>query len=816
MTIRDCLARAVRDGGMDPARARRVLADYEQTLEGLRGTLAPSAAEAEAARQILRLARIDAIERRRTIGLTAEAAGRLKERLVSDRRGPGGALKDLVSSPAGARGVTIDGQYEAVRRELRRGLSRFIAKHRATLIGTRRKRGQLDNVVDEIFGAKSGDPEARVFAQAWRDAAETARLRFNAAGGRIPSRADWGMPQSHDPRAISKAQFEPWREFIAKRLDLERMVDESTGLPFTRESMEVRLREAYDAILSDGWSRREASGVSAGRAAHNRRLDHRFFVFKDATAWREYQARFGNGDAFRVMVGHLDHMAREIAEMEVLGPSPNVMFEWLKQNVQQMEARAAGPAGIERAAADTQTAQNMLDVYRGATQRAGNRSFARAMSATRQYLTSAVLGQAVITSITDFNSARVAAEMVGMHSLGPMRQMARLIASPELRVQAAEAGLIFENAVNLGHAAGRFQMEDLHIESAARMADFTIRASGLGYLTEIQRHSFGLEFMVASAKNTSRDWGALDKGYRGALERYGLSPEDWAKIRRAKHYDGAGMAMLRAEEIADSAGQNVADRYMEMIASLTEFAVPTTSIRGKAAILGTTRPGTVPGEFMRSFFQFKAFPVTIMVNQGRLAVELNRQFGVGNALGFAANFFVGMTVMGAISLQLKEIGKGRDPRAMDTWKFWAAAAAQGGGAGLFGDFFFADQNRFGMNPWEQAGGPTLSLMADVAKLTVGNVQQLATGEDTAFGNDMLRFARRYTPGGSLWQARLVYEREILDQIQKIVDPKASQRFRARERAAREFDTKFFWRPGRSVLRGDRVRAPSLAGIRGDR
>lgn len=801
---------------MDPARAQQVLDDYNQTLNSLSTRMAPSEAKVQAATLIVNAVRRLATERRRVAGLQAATAAANRDRLLNHPQGPNAAILDIINAPGGARGATLVGQYEAIRREYRRQLTRFTRKHRASLIGTRRNKAALQNVTDEVFGRNTGDPEARAFARAWQDVSEQARLRFNAAGGRIPRRADWGMPQSHDARAIARAGYTTWRDFLLERLDLGRMTDETTGLPFTAESLEVQFGGAYNAILSDGWSRRNAVGHGPGRRAYDRHLDHRFFIFRDATAWREYQAKFGDGDPFRVMLGHLDHMARETAEMEILGPSPVEGFEYLKQLTIQHAARTEGPAGIERAVGATRAAQNVMDMFNGVAQQPGSRRFAQAASATRQWLASSQLGAAFVSSITDFNTSRIAAQFVGMSATAPVRTFARLLASPELRAQAAEAGLILENAVDLGHAVGRYTFEDFHIEGARRLADFTIRASGLGIATEISRQAFGLEFMRLIARNAAIPFRDLDRRFRRALDHYGISERDWSLIAGVRPHDAGGLTIVRPTDIAAAGHPAVADRVMEMIVDSLEHAVPTNSVRARAAVLGSSRPGTIAGELVRGLAQFKAFPITLLTQQFRRVSDLARTEGAFGVMRYAADFFVTMTLFGAVALQLKEISKGKDPRPMDSVKFWQAAAAQGGGLGLLGDFFFADFNRFGQNPWEQLAGPQASFLADVGKLTLGNAQQAIRGEELELSNELLNFANRYTPGGSLWYARLAYEREILDQIRKATDPKAYRRFKAKERAARDFDTQFYYRPGASILQGDRVRAPDFGNALGDR
>jgi ATP-dependent Zn protease len=78
-------------------------------------------------------------------------------------------------------------------------------------------------MIREVFERGStGDASAREMAEAWAEASDYLRKRFNAAGGRIPKRKDWGLPQVHDTLAVRKATFQEWRDFIQPRLDSAR------------------------------------------------------------------------------------------------------------------------------------------------------------------------------------------------------------------------------------------------------------------------------------------------------------------------------------------------------------------------------------------------------------------------------------------------------------------------------------------------------------------------------------------------------------------------------------------------------------------
>ena len=140
--------------------------------------------------------------------------------------------------------------------------------------------------------------------------------------------------------------YATWRDFIAPKLDMARMVDDRTGLPFTSERLELALKDVFETIRTEGWSKKNPSGAGAssaggGKALANRRLDHRFLVFKDADTWMAYNERFGETDPFSAMVSHIDGMARDIAMMEVLGPNPSAMLRWMEERIGRDRSRGA-------------------------------------------------------------------------------------------------------------------------------------------------------------------------------------------------------------------------------------------------------------------------------------------------------------------------------------------------------------------------------------------------------------------------------------------------------------------------------------------
>jgi hypothetical protein len=82
----------------------------------------------------------------------------------------------------------------------------------------------------------------------------------------------------------------------------------------------------------------------------------------------------------------------------------------------------------------------------------------------------------------------------------------------------------------------------------------------------------------------------------------------------------------------------------------------------------------------RNFAQFKSFGVAVvMLHGGRVAEEIGAGRGAKGAR-YAGALLITSGLLGGLSLQLKELAGGRDPRDMESAGFWGSALLQGGGA----------------------------------------------------------------------------------------------------------------------------------------
>ncbi len=830
MSFKNCIDNAEKEGAIDKDRADRLRAAYDRWREQLEFEYGADA-EAEAARRTFDEAKFEATERRRRKLLQAKIGGALAKRQTEFRNFLGNPdrgefMVNLVADETGKLGdqSSVLRRYFAIRQRATGRMGEAISAFERDALTRSRNKPLQRETVRAAFGAKDVSAEARRFANAWDEAADFLRRRFNAAGGHIGKLENWGMPQQWDGVAVRRAGYEAFRADLLNELDRGRMIDNATGRPFTDQKLELALREAYETISTEGANKVTPSGAAGGRALANRRADHRFLIFKDGEAWLRMQEKYGEGDAFAAMMAHLDAMSRDVAAMEILGPNPTATLRLLEQSARKA-AGVAGETGQTLATPLGGTrrkiaeAWNMWDHFTGAALAPVNGFAARSLSTTRNVLTSAQLGTAWFSSLTD---QAFGAFTRGFNGLPASRQLSdtiQLMASKATRTELARAGVVSEGAMRATLDQARY-LNELNVNGiSGRMAEATLRLSLLEPWTRAGQLSFQMDTLGALAARAGRSIDSLkggaadDRAFARMLDRYGLAGA-WDEIRTTRAYEpDKGAKFIRPEDIAartdlpPARADWLANRVLEMVRTEMEFAVPSASLRSRAGMSLGMKRGSFFGEIVASGLMYKSFASTVSYLQiSRVMAEIART-NVAGGIAYIAPLTIGLTLGAGIVLQLRELKAGRDPRPMDEPRFWMAAMMQGGGVGIFGDFLFADVNRYGGGLPSTAAGPVVGLADDARELTIGNLDAaLIEGDDPRLGRDGVLFLRRYTPGGNIWYAEMAYHRLILDNLQRVVDPDADEYFRRRARSReRDYGNSYFWAPGETTP----SRAPDL-------
>lgn len=810
--IKDCIKNS-----SDPRAAEQLGLELTHNVDGFeRGLVLNGAMPAGEARKLAQQAALaakaaDIARMKRQKGLQLIAMHRAMSQVHTHPDGIETGIMSLMVKDLGARAgySNVDFRAKAILGQYHAHFSDGLQKLRSTMAGLSQDKALGRRVVREAFGEDTGDAQARAIAKAWAETAEEARGRFNRAGGAIPKREGWGMPQVHDEALVGKATREEWTGFVDNLLDHKKVVDVA-GRPMGDMERKVMLDRMYDTIRTDGLSDivgrgRGRMGVD-GAGLANRHRDHRVLVFKNGDAWLQYMDRFGPKDVYATMTDHLHRMAQETALMEIMGPNPQSTYRYLRDYA-VTKGMGERSAWFLDAVFDEVTGR--INVAKWAT-------LADFGKSVRNFLASAKLGAAMLSSLSDIAFVSRTAAWNGLPYTKIFRRQLSLLnpANDADRLFSVQQGLIADAWVTRALAANRFT-EVTGADWTAKLADFTMRASGMSAWTDAGKKAFGMEFQAFIAKHADLALPDLPKPLRNTFARYGVDAEMWDAIRAGDSFidhDGVRFfspdRLMERGDLEEGVRKELAAKIQEMILAETNYAVPEPDSRAMAVIhLGTQR-GSLIGEIWRGAMLFKTFPITAITNhlyRGALAA------GIKNKAQYLAMISISTTVLGALALQLKDISKGRDPRPMNDAKFWAAAFVQGGGAGIYGDFLFSDVNRFGQGPYKSfTSGPLGELADQSIGLTLGNAQQIIKGEDPKIMQDVLGFARRYSPGISLWYTRLAYERLVLDQLEELADgASARQRWARRQsKMQREYGTQFWWRSGDAAP----GRAPAISNI----
>lgn len=814
MSLKACIDRAVASGLMDATRAAWARRQFDETYAQAKLGLGDMEALAQARDETIQIIRREMAQLRREKLLQAARARDILTAAKASDAGLSRAMLAHLDFDPGVKGVAnVSKRRDSLRGIFHQDMADFLYEFRRDIFGRNKNPARLANVIRELHGETTGDASAKELAGAFSKTADRARKMFNQAGGDIPKLEGWALPHSHDSIAVRAAGFDEWYREIRQRVDLDRMTDYTTGKSMNEFSFKAAAREAFDSISTEGWSGREATGAAYGQKMARRRMDHRFFIFKSADDWAAYHSKFGSGDEFSIMMGHLDGMARDIAALQILGPNPTATLRWMGDVVEKDLREEAARTGArtdapESKARSTRKAlDGMWESYTGAANAPINARVARTFAGLRAVLQSAQLGGAALSAVTDLGFQKMAAGHVGIPMRNIVGRYVNLVTPGKIedRKLAVRLGLIAENWSSLATAQQRYLGEVSGPEIARRLADFTMRVSGLSPWTQAGRWAFGMEFSGLLADNAGVALKDLPTALRGTMEQYGISSFDWDVARRTPLLEHEGATFLRPEDIGD---ESLALKFLDMLHTETEYAVPSASLRGRTLLIGDNKPGTVQGEIIRSVAMYKNFAVTLAMTHHRRIMGLPTWEQKGK---YAAQLMLTMTIMGAMASQFKEVSKGRDPRDMTDPKFWGAAALQGGGLGIFGDFLFSQQNRYDKGLANTIAGPVVGAAGDFLGYFNDNISRALKGEDTKAVTGALDLVQRYAPGGSLWYLSTGLQNLVFDQLRDMADPENGDRLRRIEKRYRKETGQEYWY---SRTRGIQ-RAPDLGAIFGD-
>ena len=829
MAFIDCIRNGLKDGDLTPDQAKQVEDILNERKEALKLKMGEAQAEQQAAKDALDILTRSAEIKKRNMLMSKAAAADISKKLFGENGYKGGkdpslAAQALFAKDPNAKYPDMEYRQRSIFGQLQSQMVDVLATFRRKgPIGLYGNINVLHDVIYEVWGKDTGNQAAKEMAQAWIKTGEMARDLFNKAGGNIAKLDIWRLPQNHNMIAVTKAGREAWIKFVTPLLDLGMMKNEITGKTFTASELREALEEVYKTITNHGYNKIKPSGTlyTNHRSVSKRYMDHRFLLFKNPEDWIKYQESFGNPDTFATMNQYLHKMSHDIAMMQVLGPNPHAMMNFIRQSVlkdaaeldvMKNELKIVGKketlgekikgSEVSRAQRNLEKMDELFEVYNGSSYASADHWAAQSLQALRNINNAAFLGGTVLTSLGDLGTQKATIEHLGMQSKPLLKRILSNLNPLNVEERgklALRSGIIMESWIGLAQAQARFAGDITGPEISQRISDIVMRVTGLSPWTQAGRISFGLEVMGNMSDLVGKNFSELNPKLQSALTRYGFDSTSWDLIRKSEVYNHEGATFLRPEDIRlakhmpEDQAQDLAFRYLDMINTEIEKAVPTVGIRAKATLQGGTKAGTIPGELMRSFGMYKNFAVQMVYSHLWTAIS---EPTVAKKSAYIANLAISTTIMAALAMQLKEISKGRDPRSMDTKEFWGAALLQGGGLGIFGDFLGSNVNRYGGGLSDTVAGPVVNFINDSINLTWGNAKQYIQGEDTNFAGEALKMIETYLPGKSIWYMNLLFQREMFEQLQLWANPKYQEKLnRLQNKYLRETGQEYWWRPG---------------------
>ena len=720
------------------------------------------------------------------------------------------------------KGGSMVGEANALRHLFHARLAELIRRHHRDLLGNSKDKAGLLNVARELHGQVTGDKAAKAIATGVREAFKEMRRMFNEAGGTIGELADWGLPHKHDQLAITKAGFETWYANIRDKIAWHRMEDRLTGKPMAPEGAqppEARMRQVLRGIYDNIAFGRGSDEVTYGKAQGQSlvaQLDmERVLHFRDADAWIEYNRMFGSGDVYGSIIAHAHRMAEDITAMRNLGPSPELGLDYLRQ-LMVKEARERGDEALaDKIRGNVAHAARMLRILRGGTMPNSLRQaqVARFFSTIRHALSAAMLDRAIVSSVSDLNSMRLAAKSVGLNPMNVISAHMKLLTDGATQQQLARAGWIADTMADPGLVLSRWQSEFPPADVAERLSSGVMRAQGLAHWTDSAKIAFQSEMAGYLADYAGKPLSDLPEPMQGLLRAKGLTDEEWTSFANPAHMFTAGNGATfmspiwwrQSTDLDPAQADAIYAKVQTMFEEQTEFAVPTQNLWTRAFVEADDVPGTIGYEIKKSALMVKSFAMTFTTNQ---ISRMMAQKGPQARAIYAFDLLAGSTVMGAVALQLGELLYGRDMQDMSDPSFWGRAALKGGGLGVIGDLVAAGESSWGGGFGSYFSGPMPQLIGEAWNLSVGNAVELMSGQETKFGRELVKFLDRYTPGADLPGVGLAMDRLFWDSLQRLLDPEAEQAlYDAATRRQNLYGNKSWWMPGSPVP----SRAPSLAG-----
>ena len=640
---------------------------------------------------------------------------------------------------------------------------------------------------------------------------ETVRKKYNDHGANTEKLPGWIVRQSHDPFALRNAvdvlnlknnknikeingtperNLAAWTDYILPKLDQKKTFGNTDGSP---EAIDEFLSFAYNSLVKnqnqvvDGagnsfGSRNLAETIGAKRVLH----------FKSSDDWFAYNAKFGGQSLREALFEGFNLAGRNIGMMSMLGSNPQKNFLKMADETMNILKRKKSQTQVDKIGSFIKPqggyAKFMAEVD-GSVNTINGFNAAKWSGITRAILSMAKLGGAVISAIADVHLYATELKWQGRSYVGGVAEaLGRLgkIKNSKLRAEIAEQlGFISDNLIY--DVAARFSSGDNLNKQFTQIQRTFFKLNGLAWWTNSLKDGamLGMGNYVAKQRNLS--FNNLSVEFKRLITHFGINEKIWNVIRKMdversedgkEFFSARNIDLLSDGKIKEISGvekmskrqlniarDNLKTRVLGMFLDRSTFAVIEPDARTRGYLKLGLQAGTGPGEAMRFFAQFKAFPVAIMqkaIGRELAFSEAGRKY---RALFGTAGLIVGSGIFGYISMTAKDLLKGKKPKDPMNKNTFFASMLQGGGLGIYTDFLFGKiQNN--TSALATLAGPGLTEITKVAAI----FNYITKGEFSKAGKQGYLSIKENIPFLNLFYLKTAFDYAIGYQIMETLSP----------------------------------------------
>lgn len=543
--------------------------------------------------------------------------------------------------------------------------------------------------------------------------------------------------------AQSKTQ---WREFIKEHLNIEKTFQDTDAIgldgKINKAEVDNILNKIFDNITTDN-----PEIFQLGKGSQQM-----FFYWKDMESMYTYAQRYGKKDLFANIWADTQSSGNRIGMAQIFGDDPVKMYN----NLAKVENEYNPVSKFQ--AFNTKNAFKQLA---GIDQSAVSPTLATIGSSVRALTSMKSLGKIAMLSLPDISNTIAFAKRWGFdYWEAYTKTMTGLFnAMPNEERQ---------------YLAGVFkEMTDQHLGYVSRMIDannlpqilnnastWFFRGVGLEAIDNGNKLSSIYLLSKSLGRMSSTAWEGLPELTRKQMDKFDFGKREWDLLRGKNHkglFTVDNVEKLNDSEIRQAFGATVdqplylikSDLYRKVYSMFdvwAENAILSPGAYMRSLTLGGTRAGTISGEAMRLFMQFKSYPMQFI---DRVLYQGFKDADSAQAkMGYMVSLMGATVPMSFLSYWLNNIAAGRSMPSWDAMNFNEkkkyAAEILFPSFGFLTGFFDSDRLNSDLIS-NMINTPSTRVLSNAMAAPLA----LAGGDVDAFTKAMKKFGQGIMPGMSI-------------------------------------------------------------------